>query len=175
MQRQATRNEGASLVCQKPECMVSSSLILVENAVVEGLKPILEQIIIQEEDSEQNDENYRLIEMIKVQQKTAAFQIDKLHDLLEQGVYDIETYRARFAALKSKIKKLDQAMQSANIFHINYDIISKSYIDILSAYNSFNASEKNQLLKSILNKVVYQKQKGAKPAEFTVELNLKNM
>ena len=175
MQRQATRNSGAYLICQKPECMVSSSLSLVESAVLEGLKPVFDQAVVQLEDSEKKSDDNKMIEIIKAQKKTVTYQIGNLQDLLEQGVYDTETYKTRFTALNNKLDALNQTMQSFNNNHIYYNYYSKSFINILSAYNSFNALEKNQFLKDLIDKIIYRKPKGAKPAEFTLELYLKDL
>jgi putative hemolysin len=170
MQRQATRNGGACLVCLNRGCMASSSLSLVENAVTEAVKPILEQIYIRQEQATEPDSN-SAAEALTAQRKKTELQLDRLHELLEQGVYDTETYLNRQYLLKERIEKLKAVQQAlCNDNNINSDIISKSFYDTYDLFQSLDITGRNGVLKSIIEKIFYSKEKGAKPAEFRLEI-----
>jgi hypothetical protein len=174
MQRQATRNSGASLVCLNRGCMVSSSLPLVENAVEEAVRPILEQIHITREPTVKPDSDSAAAEAVQTQLRKAELQMNRLRDLLEQGVYDTETFLNRQSLLKERLEKL-KALQNTvfNKYNINYNLYSKSVSNAYTLYQSFDVTEKNGALKSIIERIVYSKKKGAKPADFHLEIHLK--
>lgn len=174
MQRQGTRNGGASLVCLNRGCMASSSLTLVENAVEEAVRPILEQIHITRETDVEPDSGSPAAEAVQLQRKKAELQMDRLRDLLEQGVYDTETFLSRQSLLKERLKKLKVLQDSVfNTININYNYHINSVTNTYTLYQSFDVTEKNGVLKSIIERIVYGKEKGAKPAEFRLEIRLK--
>lgn len=171
MQRQATRDGGASLVCLKRGCMVSSSLSLVEKAVEEAIQPILEQIHITWKTTA-SDSNCAAVKAVESQRKKTEQQLARLCDLLEQGVYDTETFFSRQSLLKERLTKLED-LQNNFCNNINYDKHINKVMDPFSFYQSLDVSGKNGVLKSIINRIVYSKKKGAKPAEFHLEIYLK--
>jgi site-specific DNA recombinase len=176
MQRQVIRHGGTYLVCQKRNCMVSSSLPLIEKAVLDELKEYLNRIILIHKGSTQPIANKGsdLLNVIEAERNTAEYQIDKLHDLLEQGIYDIDTFMARKSLLHEKITKLENTKNSLSIiFHSSYDNMSEMTQDALTAYQSLDIPGKNQTLKSIIDKIIYSKKKGAKPAQFMLDLYFK--
>lgn len=176
MQRQVIRRGGSYLLCQKSGCMASSSLPLIENAILNELKDSLEQLrlIKKSAASPQEFKNSEILKMIESEMKTTAGQIEKLHDFLEQGVYDLSTFLARQILLNKKQEEL-QNMKNATFFsrHINYYKMSNAIDTILAAYQSANSRQKNMLLKTMIDRIVYNKEKGAKPAQFSLEIYLK--
>jgi site-specific DNA recombinase len=174
MQRQATRGGGASLVCLNRGCMVSSSLSLVENAVEEAIRPILEQIHITWEPTAAPESDRAAAEAVQTQRRKTEQQLERLCDLLEQGIYDTETFLSRQFLLKERLKKLESLQDSFyNTFHINYDFSINTASDFYTFYRSLDVTGKNEVLKSIIKRIVYRKEKDAKPAEFCLEIYLK--
>lgn len=176
MQRQVIRRGGSYLLCQKSGCMASSSLPLVENAILNELKDSLMQLrlIKKSAASSQEFKNSDILKMIESEMKTTAGQIEKLHDFLEQGVYDLNTFLARQILLNKKQEEL-QNMKNATFSskHINYYKMSNTIDTMLEAYQSANPQQKNMLLKAMIDRIAYTKEKGAKPAQFTLKIYLK--
>lgn len=176
MQRQVIRQGGAYLMCQKRGCTVSSSLPLVENAVLNALKSTLIRLELKGQSASEchTDVNQEILNTIESECKTAQRQTEKLYDLLEQGIYDIDTFTARKKQLNDKIVKLRNTKISLySNYKINYDNISNIMRNALDVYEAATAQEKNTLLKVLIDKIIYTKEKGAKPAQFTLELYLK--
>ena len=121
----------------------------------------------------QQDDSRQIAQTIEKQIATAKSQDDRLHDLLEQGIYDTDTFLQRHAALNQRIALLEQAKS---------DLHPKGCLDtpkmveriqgVLDAYHSLPSQERNILLKTVLEKVIYRKEFGAKPAEFHLTLFL---
>ncbi len=108
-------------------------------------------------------------------------QINNLHDLLEQNVYDIETFRKRKMELTNRVEKIkDNIAQTDN--EINKLVSTKKNIiefipkveNVLSVYNNIDdILLKNEMLKSILIKVDYFKsEKGTRFVKAPFTLNL---
>jgi len=173
MQRQAVRQAGAYLVCLKPGCMVSSSLQLVEHAVLDGMKSILEQIVLEQKKAATLDVSGTVLNAMETERKTAENQIAKLHDLLEQGVYDIDTFLERQSLLNKKIASLERTKDSYfNLPQSGEKTITATQ-SALAAYQGLDTPGKNAVLKSMIERIVYSKEKDAKPAQFTLEVYLK--
>ena len=178
MQRQVIRQGGAYLMCQKRGCMVSSSLPLVEKAVLSALKSTLIKLELKEQGASEyhTDISQEMLSTIESECKTAQRQTGKLYDLLEQGIYDIDTFTERKKLLNDKIVKLCNTKTSLySNYKINYNKISNPTRNVLDIYESATAQEKNILLKALIDKIIYTKEKGTKPAQFTLELYLKHL
>lgn len=91
-------------------------------------------------------------------------QKDKLHDLLEQGVYTVEVFAERQAVLAEKIS--DAARILANLQdkgapkYMPIAELAPAIRHVLDAYDTApSALEKNALLRSVISKVEYAKTK----------------
>ncbi len=175
------------LICPKPHCYnVGSHLYLVEEKIIKGLNNILEEyeIIIknykEHNDTVENADNSSLTviesKLIKLQQ-----QLNKAYDLLEQEIYDNNTFLERSKLLKNEINKLQKEKKKIENLHKKKNITKiKEFIPniryVLNNYNSsLSAEEKNTLLKSIISSVEYLKIKKGKGYEddFTLRIYTK--
>ncbi len=105
-------------------------------------------------------------------------QKNKLHDLLEIGVYDVNIYLERSKILTQRIKKIeidiknikkDLKLEQKRI-DTQIDIIPKVK-NLLELYPKTNdAKKKNKLLKSVLDYTIYEKDKEQRLDEFTLIL-----
>src|SRR5690606_25537345 len=92
-----------------------------------------------------------------IKQKAAAEQQKaRLHDLLEQGVYDIDTFLARSKVLTDRIEKLEAAIREAEQKEERVEVVPRIE-KILDGYEDAPPDRRNALLKAILEKVVYEK------------------
>ena len=176
MQRQVLRPGYAYLLCTKPGCMVSSSLQLVEESVLRQLNECYRQIRLKQEqdDSSPDSENRQLLNAVEREARAITRQRENLHDLLEQGIYNAETFQNRLAVLNERMEDLERTKQAIERrIPQNYINNSISINNIIRAYYSASCGLKNDLLRTMIDKIVYSKDKGAKPAEFKLEIYLK--
>lgn len=171
MQRQITR-DGACLICRKPGCTASSSLPAVEEAVLKQLRPLLEKIIIHRTaaDFAETERRAEWSRTAEREMSLLAHQKAALHDLLEQGVYDHQTFSQRQSLLNDKINRLKQAANT-----LPAPVKAKSYAptDTYMFYLNLPPKLQNLLLKAVVERIVYQKEKGALPFSFQLEMLLK--
>lgn len=105
-------------------------------------------------------------------------QKNNLHDLLERGIYDVNTYLERSQILAERIDNTKISIENTSK-HIELeekrinaqkDIIPKVE-KVLDLYpKTQNAEKKNKLLKSVLDYAVYKKDKEQRNDEFTLIL-----
>ena len=175
MQRQADSKSGPLLLCQKRGCIVSSRLELVEQALLTSIREEMEKLSAESDrpDLQTEDHTLELARSLEKDLRTARQQENRLHDLLEQGIYDTDTFMARHSVLQERIEKLEAARAQLHPPRKkDVQAMRQRILRVLADYPTSSPAERNQLLKSILEKAVYTKYKGAKPADFHLQIFL---
>jgi len=177
-----------SLICAVTSCNnVSSYLHYVEEKVLAALVLWLEEYKIKmrlnEKDSTvQVESKSRAVKALKEDLANIEKQMNNLHNLLEQGVYDTETFLHRSKLLADRRVETAALLEEAQVdAHVEM-LREKSKIEIipkvenlLAVYDTLpTALQKNQMLKEVLEKVVYTKETGGRwrnsPDDFTIVL-----
>ncbi len=180
MQRQAMpKSKEAYLICLRRGCIVSSMLPFVEQAVLAELRRLSNSLRSeadhQEIDSPTEDYSAALNALDEEQEKIRV-QLDRLSDLLEQGVYTIERYQEREKILYEKREKIEASrkriLEKPIPRQLDKLAMSNRIDKSLEEYPDLSLARKNQLLKSIVEKVTYYKEKGWKPHEFEIQIDL---
>ena len=180
MQRQMHERGGPYLMCQRRGCIVSSQLPLVEEAILNHLREEMIALPANQEphDSDNQKDLTEALRTIDRDIRTARQQDNKLHDLLEQGVYDIDTFMERHAMLTDRIAKLSLAKERLRPQEkqlLDIEGMQQRIRAVLDAYHGATPQARSDLLKSVIERVVYHKEPGAKPAGFELEMYLKPM
>lgn len=160
-----------TIMCPVTSCdNISSALDLVENRVLEALTSWLRQYKL----NYKSDHPARINPATLSEQALASLQNDleklqaqrdKIYSLLEQGIYTTEVFLQRSSAVNSKIeeekesiKKLQSELQTAKLAVQDREKIIPRAEQVLAEYSKAQtAAEKNELLKSMIEKVVYTK------------------
>lgn len=167
----------SSLLCTGPTCdNVSSPLYLVEERTLKILGEWLLDYKVKFKNSKSNDDNIQIdllqerIKDIDEELKTLDNQFNSLHDFLEQGIYDTNTFLDRSKFLSKKIKtakenkkELNKKLNNLSVIENNKKEIIPKVENILNIYDTLdNPKEKNDLLKEVIDKIVYTKEKGGR-------------
>ncbi|MEK3987424.1 recombinase family protein [Paenibacillus sp. FSL K6-3166] len=166
-----------SLICVTPLCkQISSQFILVEERILEGLRIWINQYKAKWDnnmpvETENTDELLNTKSLIvKDLEKTLGElrqQSSALHDLLERGVYSIEVFMERSQNLSERIADAENGLSAANE-ELNLERhrreakagIIPQVEHVLDVYDKIDdPSERNSLLKSVLQGTVYSKEK----------------
>jgi site-specific DNA recombinase len=174
------------LMCYNKHCSNKSCRFeYVEQKILEGLQLWLNEYRAQWDNFKANEQDNtihskeRVYKNLKKELKELELQKENLHDLLETGIYNIDTYLKRSTKLSERItdtqKNIDETefALSNEIQHekARKDIIPKVE-NILKVYEkSNNPAEKNKMLKSVLEHATYRKEKWQKGDHFTLVLN----
>ncbi|SHK55179.1 Site-specific DNA recombinase [Paramaledivibacter caminithermalis DSM 15212] len=179
-----------SIRCYKNCGNKSSYVELVEERVLSIVINEFKRIKYEFE-HEKEDVNNTEIEVlkntIKIKNKeldTLKQQKEKLYDLLEQGIYDNDTFLKRMNTISLKIDNTNNDIEGLHrqLFKLKDDLdrvnnkiphINNSIEFIEQTYHSLNAEQKNRFLKTIIDKVIYFKDKDAEKNAFDLKVILK--
>lgn len=172
-----SRTKTDTIMCQSNVCdNISSYLPYVEESVLNSLSEWVREYKLKWGKDNTSDTcseiNVHKIALKKIEEKILIFnkQIDNLHDLLEQGIYSSEMFLERNRILS---KKLDEAINHKKEIKAKIDnelLLNESKTTIipkienlLKVYHTLpNAQEKNRMLKEVLEKVTYVKDRNGR-------------
>lgn len=164
MQRQIERKSREErLLCPTTGCMPSIKIKLLDERIRMGLVEMLSELKLNENNrKKQSDNNLELqLRQAEKQIKTLSSQRSRLHDLLEQGVYDISTFMERQSSLtrrltqaENQVKKLQEEQDKASI---NISEIIPTIEGLLKDWDTLTPPDKNRILKQIIKRIVYRR------------------
>lgn len=165
-----------TLMCPRSGCEnVSSDLQRVEEHILQALAEWLKgyRLIWEQSDfpksTKQSDVQKKNRATQQKELDTLYKQLSKTHDLLERGIYDTDTFLDRSREIserinqaKENISKLDDQIKIEVAREENTENVIPKVEHLLEVYPSLpNAQAKNNMLKDVLEKVVYLKKKRA--------------
>lgn len=180
-----------TIMCAAPTCHnVSSHLAKVEEQILHSLEQWLNDyklkwnITVHEPSApvSQSDIKRKALLNRKSELETLHKQLSKTHDLLEQGVYDTDTFLERSRSIyeritqaKNDITTLEENLRVEVIHEESAVNIIPKVEELLEVYNKLpSPKDKNDMLKEVLEKVVYVKDKGicrhVSPDDFTITI-----
>lgn len=179
---------GASLMCPYTSCEnVSSYLYFVERRILDGLSEWLSDYKLEWEDAaprgaSQVEYKEKAAKKLRGELASMDKQLDNVHDLLEQGVYTTEKFLERSRILAERIREAQESLEAIET-EIALDAaredsrknIIPKVEHLLAVYDELpDAKSKNELLKGVLDKAVYTKERGvregAQPDDFELVL-----
>lgn len=176
-----------TLICQYKGCNnIASDLCVVERRIIDGLRDWLEEYRISWETGDFGkdyalDAQKQAIKKVEGEIATLEKQRDTMHDLLEQGIYDTDTFLSRSKVISSRLQQAysDKAALNADLNEtIRRRETQRSIIPkveaLLDVYDSLpTPAAKNNILKEVLEKVIYTKEVNGRwgdPDDFKIDL-----
>ena len=185
----SSKSKADTLMCAIPECdNVSVHLHYVEKAILMWLEDWLKEYKLEYKQESKPKKNtgfevkQKAFDKITEEIKTIKVQQGRLHDLLEQGVYDNDTFLTRTRELGERMAKaveaftiLEADIKREETCETGRTDIIPDVQNILEAYHKLKTpTAKNDLLKEILEKVIYTKEKSGRwhnePDDFVIEV-----
>lgn len=167
-----------TLICPTKDCKtVSSSLNIVEDYLLISLQKYLKNYKYYLKTNPKPENNNKL-NLLTIEIKNTKKQIEKSYDLVEEGIYTPEVFSKRITILNNKLEILtkEKLALEKEENESKYEKLS-SYVpkltQILSDYHNIKDNkDKNLLLASIIEKVIYTKNIGGKEHkdDFTLKI-----
>lgn len=162
----------------------SSSLELVEEKLIESLKIILNDYKLDLKNATNKQKIDTLIqntdkqiELLKQELEKANSQKSKLYDLLEQGIYDNNTFIERSNLLAQKLSDINTKIHDLNNLKNEYEhqkekkeLIIPKIENVIELYPYATIEQKNRLLKSCIKKVEYYKPPKKRKTDFELTI-----
>jgi len=168
------REQAPTLMCPLPKCKtVSTPLHMVEDTLVSilaGWKIDVERVESSKDVSVDPDIIIKVMEKLENEIEVLKKQLNNAHDFLEQGIYDTQTFVERSKIVADKIKAAEQQHKELKKELKKPKLEYEKIPAAVSNYYDLNIEEKNQVLKSILDKVVYRKEIKLIPDAFTLDV-----
>lgn len=180
MQRGGLNKGIPYLLCLTRGCAAGSKLEYVEQAVLDQLRIKMREIELAIPDQAQLDTRGAELALAETRKElvTLEGQKNRLHDLLEQGVYDVATFQQRMEALSGILRTAKERESSLlveidRIRQLDQTALVERIRTVLEAYDTATPRERNEMLKSVIQQVGYQKEKGSGPLDFEVSVDIK--
>ena len=166
-----------TLMCPRAKCdNVSSDLRRVEDRVLSALRDWLKDYKLKWEKADfspavkQSDVLKKTLSTQESELDKLYKQLSKTHDLLEQGIYDTDTFLDRSRSIserinqaKEDISRLRAQIDAETTREDNVGNVIPKAEHLLKTYSTLpNAEAKNIMLKDVLEKVIYLKKKRAR-------------
>lgn len=177
------------LICQDTFCDNKSTRFeYVEQALMIHLKEWLNQYKLQWEQKKIDDQSNNKIQIYQTSLKNLQQELKnlndqkgRLHDLLERGIYDDDTYIERSNYIADKIYETTEILEriEKDLNLENERMIAKVKIipqieNVMDLYkNTDDPKIKNSLLKTVLDKCVYKKEKWQVGNDFNLDIHPK--
>ena len=151
---------------------------LVEGRIIRHLEDVLSGIDLERPNRERDLTPLQsTLEAVTREWNAAVRQKNRLHELLELGEYDLPTYRERMSAVKEKIEELERRREDARL-RLEQAAHGPSrqaagIRTVLDAYGASDAAHRNALLHTVIERVIYRKEKKTRPAAFELEVILR--
>lgn len=168
------------LSCPTRKCdNISSPIYLIENKIIHALEDWLASYKLQWSNEQEQVIPYSIqckktaLGQLQSDIDSINQQLDKTFDLLEQGIYDNETFLSRKQKLVSRLDDLRNSQTTLQEEYDNYlkfhqlqkDVIP-TVETIISLYHTLEtASQKNELLKKVIEYVTYEKNTRTKKGQ----------
>lgn len=183
------KNQPDTLMCAAKNCNnVSSALYYVEDRIIEALGEWLKEYKLNwklnNTEKISANINAQTLELKKLDKDIEKLQsqMNNLYDFLEQGIYSTEVFLERSSVNSQKLEKLkkDKMVIESNLANEiarnkNRKNIVPKIEKLLEVYQNLKTPKaKNDMLKQVLEKVIYTKNKGGRwhnaPDDFEIIL-----
>ncbi|SMO63799.1 recombinase family protein [Melghirimyces algeriensis] len=174
----------AHIKCYNRHCESRSTRFShIENRLLHALEQWLQAYKLEWETGQRPDQSMHKIELkeaalrtLQQELKNLETQRSRLHDLLERGIYDEETFLERLQQVTHRINRIRASIETTNQELENEKKRAKAQVEIipkvehvLEIYPKLeDPKQKNTLLKSILDHAIYRKEQVQRGDAFTL-------
>ena len=177
MQRMGDSEGHPRLVCPTKGCCAGANHSYVEQSLLNALRIRMEALRLEADQSAHDSSAQDLQLLAGLDRELAKIEarLPRLYTLLEEGVYDIDTFRARKAAAAEEVQIL-QARRAELEARINLKKTqnlknaAEDIDNVLTLWPSSDAAGRNKLLKSVLKEIIYTKPKKTGPHAFELKI-----
>lgn len=181
IQRSSAKNGITHMLCTTTACIAAARFDYVEEQLLADLKGILSRLRVVEAQHQAPDLS-ALEAAVSASSKDLdkiADRIDRIYSFLEDGTYDKATFKERLEAAENdrkaaldRLKYNEEALASAK--EVSIKDVADRIENLLNLYPSLEPAAKNLLLKNVIERVDYYKEKKTKPHDFRLKITLKN-
>lgn len=156
MQRRPYPTQLAHLICTNNSCdNVSTALHIVEAKILETLKEVYKEY---KYEKKTQNKTTSLVNQYEKQLKKEKEKLERIYTAYEDGVYSRLDFAKRKQTVEDKIKELNNLIEKDNQKITKKEMLHR-LTNLFELYSEASIEEKNELLKSVCQKIVYRKDK----------------
>ena len=181
MQRQNAHKGTDYLLCSTKGCVAGAKMEYVEPVLIDALRERLDLLFVEIENGADADLTADVEALALIEKEIARQQakIPRLMEFLEDGTYTRTEYRARRDAVEAQLRQLETRRDAARQGIRRKNLADKKAAaaklqNVLELYPVSDAATKNQLLKSVIERVDYFKAKKTKPQDFQLKITARD-
>ena len=167
LQKNYAKPHQTIIACVTPKCPTSGIYVTVlEEQILDMMRQWQHQFqTVYPKPSQENSSHEHMLKVYKTEIATLNQQKSSLHDLLEQGVYDVDTYILRQREISKRLSEKEHALmylKKATARPRNvaiYEILPRIAVFLDTYQTTISPGEKNALLKTVISKIIYRKTK----------------
>lgn len=182
------QNKEPTIMCTKCD-NISSKICYVEEKIIEALKYWLKSYSIdfhkvQNKKLSENIKYYeKSISQLRLQIENENKQLDKVCEAFESGIYTVERYKSRYQQhidtiniLKNTLEENQEQLNKEYAVLKEKELLAPRLENVIDIYFKLESAEdKNNLLKTVVEKVTYLKEKPAlkksdDPTDFKIRI-----
>jgi site-specific DNA recombinase len=172
--------------CVQPGCkgvQKGASINLVEQRVIDLLSEYALDIAVSlthKPEAKGDDTPYKKMLVANKTEEIAQLEKQKsnLHDFLERGVYDVDTFMERqqnltnrINGLQEEIRVLNNEIQKEEVRKTDADVLLPKLQTVIAEYWDADIETRNRMLKTVLEKATYlRKKEWNKPDQFRIQI-----
>jgi DNA invertase Pin-like site-specific DNA recombinase len=149
-----------SIICQTKNCCMGSSQTAVEDEFYTLLELTLAGLEADSPEMPATLPNHdSIVSAARSEITKLSSQLGSLHDLLEQGVYTVETFLARREDIEKRIAEAQRIADNSR--PVERAALIERLKTVLDGYAAGTPTERNRLIKEVISRVEYFKPKGS--------------
>lgn len=180
MQRMGPKGKIPYLLCNTPGCCAGAKYAYVEEAVLSYLRRELERLTL-ERTAVPASSVSRLeatLETVQAELTAAKAAKNRLYEFLEQGVYDVDTFKMRMAAANEKLDAIQQRQagieeEISRSKAADPAVLARKIANVLASYEAADPAGRNALLRTVIDRIYYSKDKKTAQRDFVLDFVLK--
>ena len=141
---------------------VSSTMEAIDEAVVAALRCRIKQLgRLKMERCASSVKEPDKKALLAAELERSEKQLSRLYNLLEQEVYDADTFLERSAIIKDRINTIKAAMQELDSVKEKKSVLNEEAVkrlaDVIECFATANPTEKNRLMQTVIKRIYYSK------------------
>lgn len=171
---------GPYMACYTPGCCAMAKERYIEDYILQALAAEMRRLEAPEEEKEKD--LGPLQNTIKALEKEIAkndAKKSRIYDALEDGIYDRDTFLQRMGAAEAEAQGLSARLQAAKeeldaASRIDKKKLHSAIQTTLDLWPDADAPTRNMMLKSVISRAVYYKDKKTKPMDLRIDISVRN-
>ena len=177
----AAAKGGPYLACYTPGCCAMAKERYIEDYILSAMELEMQKLELPESDDGTDNVAAMKETIAALERELSRNEAKKprLYEFLEDGIYSRDVFLQRMAVIDAESQRLTSRLQAEKdnldtVCHLDKKRLHDAIRSTLELWEESDAPTKNMMLKSLISKATYYKEKKTKPKDFRIDISLRN-